>query len=130
MTSAAEAHSARPRALIVDADAALAALLEEWLDELGWSVDREASAAAPGLDGYDVVVLDVPYARRDGLEQVRRVAERHPGTPILALSASFFAGVDCTDGIARSLGAACVLPKPLAREALVAALRRLHPQAG
>jgi DNA-binding response OmpR family regulator len=128
MTSAAEAQ--RPRALIVDADPALAALLEEWLDEQGWGVAREESAAAPGMDGYDVIVLDVPYVRRDGLEQVRRVAARHPGTPIVALSASFFAGADCTDGIARSLGAACVLPKPIAREALIAALRRVHPPAG
>jgi DNA-binding response OmpR family regulator len=126
MTSAAEAQ--RPRALIVDADPALAALLEEWLDEHGWRVTRETGGEAPVANGYDVVVLDVPYARRDGLELVRRVAARHPGTPIVALSASFFAGVDSSASIARSLGAACVLPKPLAREALIAALRRVHPR--
>jgi DNA-binding response OmpR family regulator len=126
MTSAAEAQ--RPRALIVDADPALAALLEEWLDEHGWRVTRETAGEAPVANGYDVVMLDVPYARRDGLELVRRVAARHPGTPIVALSASFFAGVDSSASIARSLGAACVLPKPLAREALIAALRRVHPR--
>jgi DNA-binding response OmpR family regulator len=128
MTSATEAPPARPRALIVDADPALAALIEEWLDEHGWCATRDAEGEAPIANGYDVIVLDVPYARRDGLELVGRVAARHPGTPIVALSASFFAGVDSSASIARSLGAACVLPKPLAREALIAALRRVLPR--
>lgn len=127
MTSAPEAASARPCALIVDADAALADLLEEWIEAHGWRVDR-ATSAEPHAGGHcDVIVLDVPYARRDGLELVRRVAERHAGTPIVALSASFFANVDCSGSIARSLGASSVLPKPLAREALLAALHRVHP---
>ena len=125
MMPATEVATLRSRALIVDADPALAALLEEWLADCGCSVASGSSGgeAVPGT--FDVIVLDVPYARRAGLEHVRRVALQHPGTPIIALSSSFFAGIDCTGAVARSLGAASVLPKPLAREALTAAVRRL-----
>jgi len=116
----------RPCALVVDADAELLGLLEAWLEEHGYGVVAEDAAVATGT--VDFIVLDVPYARRDGLEQVRRVAVRYPGMPIIALSASFFSGIDCTGAVARSLGAASVLPKPLAREALIAAVRRVLVQ--
>jgi DNA-binding response OmpR family regulator len=125
MLAATEA-AARPRALIVGADPALAALIEEWLEERGCSVLAEGAHCG---GRYDFIVLDVPYVRVKGLEQVREVAERYPGTPIIALSSSFFTGVDCTGAVARSLGADSVLPKPLAREALLAAVHRLLQRA-
>jgi hypothetical protein len=44
---------------------------------------------------------------------------------VLALSATFHASVECTGELARSLGVAGVLPKPLRRETLIAAVRNL-----
>jgi len=130
MTPATEAAAGlRPRVLVVDADPALAALLVEWLEEYGCVVDSEPAADEVPRARFDLLVVDVPFARHEGLARLRRVALRHPETPIVALSSSFFAGVDCTGVVARSLGAASVLPKPLAREALIAAVRRLLPRA-
>jgi len=118
------AHNSAPRVLVVDADPALLGLLEEWLDGRGYRVvpDGDDEAAS---DGFDLAVVDIPFPRQGGLCQLKRVAERHPGVPILALSSNFFASAAGTGLVARTLGVAGVLPKPLSREALVAAVGRV-----
>ena len=104
--------------LLVDADPALRGLLEEWLHPHGHRVVESGGAA-------DLVVVDIPYPRRDGLEVLQRVAREHPRAPRLVLSSGFFPGIDCGGAVAQSLGVAGVLPKPLTREALLAAVQRL-----
>jgi CheY-like chemotaxis protein len=51
-------------------------------------------------------------------------------TPVVALSSNFFARVEANGAVARALGVDAVLPKPLAREALIAAVRTLVPRPG
>ncbi len=120
------------RVLIVDADPALFGLLQEWLGECGCAAVEERAGAPrnPGNDDrFDLVVVDVPFPRQGGVERVTRVANEHPGAPILALSSCFFAGIACKGAVARSLGVASVLPKPVSRETLVSAVRNLIPSA-
>lgn len=123
----------RPRVLVVDADPATQSLLEEWLTENGCQVQsrRSEDNARPAqccqdspVNGFDLALVDVPFPRQ-GLAQLERVALAHPGTPIVAMSSTFFASVECTGAVARMLGVAGVLPKPLRREALISALRTL-----
>ena len=104
--------------LVVDADPALRDLLQEWLRPLGHRVAEEGGRA-------DLVMVDIPYPRRDGLDVLKRLAREHPQAPRLVLSSGFFPGVDCGGVVARDLGVAGVLPKPLAHERLVAAVQRL-----
>jgi len=104
--------------LLVGADPALRGLLEEWLGPQGYRVVE--SGGDP-----DLVVVDVAHPRRDGPDVLQRVARAHPDAPRLLLSSSVFAGVDCSGPVARELGVAGVLPKPVAREALLDAVRRL-----
>jgi CheY-like chemotaxis protein len=120
MTAAREEKAA---VLVVDADAALAGLLEEWLGALGCSVSFEGGRRA--ADGFDLIVVDVPFPRQCGRDVLKRVASEHPGVPVLALSSSLFAGMASSAGVARALGVAGALPKPVAREKLVAAVRGL-----
>ena len=122
-----EAARNAPRVLVVDADPALAGLLEEWLAADGCSVVDEQAAIDSAGNRFDLVVVDVPFPRQGGLSVLKRVANDHPGAPVLALSASFFAGVESTGAVARALGVAGVLPKPVSREALRAAVRTLLP---
>jgi hypothetical protein len=110
----------RPRVLVFGTDAATFGLLAEWLAADGWQVD---TAAAPGV-APALAVIDVPYARDGCAEQARHIARTYPGTPLLALSPTLFGSVLCAGDCARKLGVAGVLPKPLAREALTAAVRR------
>jgi CheY-like chemotaxis protein len=117
--------AAAPQVLLVDTDHALLGLLDEWLSCLGCKVVQESSGAAG--QRFDLAVVDVPFPRQGGVDLVRRIADRHPATPILALSSTFCAGIGCHGQVARALGVACVLPKPASREALTNAVARLLP---
>ena len=109
------AWTALTRILLVDGDAALRGLIEEWLaDEEFTLVDERP----------DLVLVDLPWPRDDGASAVRRVSNAHPSAPVVALSSSFFPGIEANGALARSLGVASVLPKPLTRDALLAAVRR------
>lgn len=116
----------RPKILVVDADPALLGLLGEWLADLAEVTPRRSDAADDGAD-CDLVVVDVPFPRQGESNPLRRLADRHPDTPVLALSSTFFNGIDAHGAVARSLGVGGVLPKPVGREALLAAVRRLLP---
>jgi DNA-binding response OmpR family regulator len=111
---------------VIGADQALFDLLSEWLGAMGWiAVAADLRDENSGQATYDLVIVDIPTPRNGANERLHRIACDHPGTPVLALSAHFFQGVERSGGVARSLGVACVLPKPLSRESLVHAVRTL-----
>jgi CheY-like chemotaxis protein len=103
------------KVLLVEADPALRGLVEEWLSDADWRVVE---------DHPDVVLVDLPAPREQGPSAIRRVSNAHPHAPVVALSSSFFDGIESNGAIARALGVSSVLPKPLTRDALLAALRR------
>ena len=110
------------RILVADADCALYGLLDEWLTGSGYVL---AGACAPEErvhDGYHLIVVDLPFPREGG-DVLRQLRREHPGTPIIALSASFFPGIELSGALARALGVASVLPKPVTRESLLVAVR-------
>ena len=111
------------RILVADADCTLFALLEEWFAGSGWVLAGACQPDDPAADGYDVIVLDIPFPRQGGHEMVKALAAEHPGTPIVALSSNFLPGVEACGSVARELGVASVLPKPVSRDALTAAVR-------
>ena len=112
------------RALIVEADPALSGLLGEWLEGQGFGVYEELPAGS-----CDLIVADVPRPRQGAPEFLRRLARDHPGTPVLALSSNFLPGADGASAVARTLGVAAVLAKPVSRDALLAAVKKLVTQA-
>lgn len=112
------------RIAVVNADPATLDLLKEWLGAAGYRVVDEPPAREDHAP-VAVAIVDVPFARHRGPELLREVAARHPGAPILALSPTFFSNVQCGGGCARALGVAGVLPKPLARDVLLAAVERV-----
>lgn len=122
------AATAMRRVLVVEADGPLIGLLQTQLEAEGCLVSAE-SAAGPG-EPADLIVVDLPYPRQGGVDLIRRIASRRPMTPILALSSTFFAGIECWGPVARELGVDCVLPKPASCEALARAVRRLLARGG
>ena len=113
---------AATRVLVVDADDALFGLIEEWLGAAGHDVIPEHARDARAHAGVDLVVVDIPFPRQGRMSLLERVAAEHPGIPILALSSTFFAGIGSNGAVARALGVAGVLPKPVSREGLIAAV--------
>lgn len=117
-----QAPCAPRQVLLVDADPLLTRLIEEWLAPEGLAVltaPKVAAAAACCL-----VIVDLPFPRRTGVDSIREVASRHPGVPIIALSPTVFASVDSCGSVSRSLGVDCVLAKPTSRERLLCAVRQ------
>lgn len=112
--------AAAPLIRVLDADRATLDLLQGWLTSAGFAV-----AGAEEPRSAVLTILDVPFGRHGGREIVERVSTQYPDTPILALSPTFFSNVECGGNCARALGVAGVLPKPIARDALITAVRRL-----
>jgi CheY-like chemotaxis protein len=113
------------RVVVVGADAALFALLHEWLAHNGYRVLPEATGGGSGARA-DIVVVDAPFDDVAGTALLARVARDYPATPVLLLSSRLLAGVRHTGPVAQALGVATVLPKPVKRDTLVDAIGRLR----
>jgi DNA-binding response OmpR family regulator len=112
-----------PLIRIIGADRPTYDLLTEWLTSAGFAVANAEDPAVPGL--AVLAIVDVPFTRHGGQELVQRVAAQYPGILMLALSPTFFSNVRCGGNCARALGVDGVLPKPVARDALIATIRNL-----
>ena len=124
-----------PCALVIDADADLAGLIEQWLQPEGLQV-RTAPHPSPGarLELADdlggalavaLVIVDMPFPSRFHVDALRAQLGPHRHAPILVLSTTVFASVDCCGPAARSLGADGLLPKPTTDDALRRAVHHL-----
>jgi DNA-binding response OmpR family regulator len=100
------------RLLLVDDDAALAAMLREFLELQGFSVatvlDGESALARVDAEPPDLVVLDVMLPGISGFEVLKRLRERHE-VPVVMLTAR---GDESERIIGLLAGADDYLPKP------------------
>lgn len=116
------APAERPAVLLADLEPALQALLQAWLGEIGLRA-IPAEGAASGTPA--LLLIGLPYPREGGGERVHALTSAWPGVPALALSPTLLTGVAARGDVARRLGVQAVLPAPVAREALLAAVRAL-----
>jgi len=112
-----------PRVLIIDDDARLYALLEEYLAENDVSTAHARDGVA-GLeclcqDSFDAVLLDIMMPRLGGLETLRRIRDRSQ-VPVIMLTAK---GDETDRVVGLELGADDYLPKPFSPRELLARLR-------
>ena len=118
---------AQPSILVAEDDVRLAALLEQALDEAGWTVHvvhDGRSAYAQALDGaYDVLLLDWMLPGMEGVSVCRKIRGIGLTTPVLMLTARS----DVSDRISGlDAGADDYLSKPFDIDELLARLRALH----
>lgn len=119
------------RVLVVDADADLARLLEQWLQAEGLQVHTATLPAAGAQLAPDaalevaLVIADLPFPTRPRVEALRAQLGPAGPAPLLVLSTTVFASVDCCGPAARSLGADGLLPQPTTGDALRRAVRSL-----
>lgn len=111
------------RVLVIDADADLRGLIEQWLRFDAVEL-IDAPGQAPGA-AVDLVVVDLPFPSPAHVDSLRADLDLHGHAPILVLSSTVFASVDCCGSAARALGADGLLPKPTTGEALRRAVHTL-----
>jgi DNA-binding response OmpR family regulator len=121
---------ALPLIHVANADGATLGLLQEWLSAAGYRVRAERRGDTTEDEAASLLIVDVPFCRFGAGEVLRRVGAEHPDTPIIAMSATFFSTVRSDGACAHRLGVAAVVPKPIAREKLLAAVERLVHAAG
>jgi DNA-binding response OmpR family regulator len=113
------------RVLAIDVDPALQGLLAEWLAPRGGAI-VPAQAGGPAqradVDNIDLILIDMHCPRLHAVAFLKLLAGEHVGTPVLALSSSFFPSVETMGAVARAMGVDGVLAKPVSREALVDAV--------
>jgi CheY-like chemotaxis protein len=110
------------RIVIIDEDDLMRGLLSEWLTAAGYAVREGRLHEPPAGDGADLVIVDLYMPRQAGAEVVRTVQQRHPGIPLIAISAQFRPGLDSSWWAARALGVRYLMAKPFTREDLLAAV--------
>jgi CheY-like chemotaxis protein len=110
------------RVLLLDLEPSMAALLAEWLaaDDLAADSNAALSDPAPAL-----IVIDLPFPRQADHLRLDLLRRDWPGVPVLLLSPTLMPGVPPQGEVARALGVAAVLPSPVGRAALRAAVLRL-----
>ncbi|MGO9935922.1 MAG: response regulator [Steroidobacteraceae bacterium] len=109
--------------MIYEEDQLTCNLLQEWLSEAGYRVRSGALREAASSHSADLVIASVYLPKQSGSRWVRDIQAAHPGTPLIAISGQFRAGL-CADGAtAHALGVQQVIAKPMIRADLLAAVR-------
>lgn len=113
----------RATLLVVDDDAELRELLQEYLEQKGYAVvcveDAPAMDAALTTHAVDLVVLDIMLPGEDGLSIARRLKEQG-NSPIIMLSAQ---GEDVDRIVGLEVGADDYMAKPFNPRELLARIR-------
>lgn len=103
---------------IIEEDTLMRSLMSEWLIAEGYRVRGSNDANdAPA----DLVLVDLYMPRCRGSERLDAARKAHPGVPIVAISAQFWAG--CADSTAQALGVAHAIAKPFGRDTLMRVVR-------
>jgi DNA-binding response OmpR family regulator len=126
-----EASTYRMRVLVVEDEKKTASFVRKALQAEGFAVDvcfnGDDGLAALQATPFDVVVLDIMLAGRDGLSVLRQLRERKNLVPVLLLSARGEVN-ERVEGL--DAGADDYLPKPFELVELIARVRALTRRSG
>ncbi len=100
-------------------------LLREWLAKAGYCVRLAEPQEAQSGGEVDLVVASVYMPKQAGVQYVRAIRSRHPGTPIIAISGQFRSGLSQAGATAQALGVQQVIAKPLVRSDLLDTVRAM-----
>jgi two-component system OmpR family response regulator len=101
------------------------ALLQEWLSEAGYRVRAASPGGTRDLGRAALVIVSVYMPKRSGPQLVREIQAAHPGTPLIAISGQFRAGLSTVGATAQTLGVQQVIAKPFTCSDLLAAVRAI-----
>ena len=115
------------RILVVDDDPTFRMLVQEWLQEEGYSV-QTASGVEEALvlyrsDPFDLVITDMVMPIRGGVSFIMDIRRDYPRARILAMSGGDYVEPEDYLRLAQSLGAVRVLTKPFEAKDFLKAVR-------
>jgi CheY-like chemotaxis protein len=118
-----------PDILVIDDDAIMRDLMADWLEAAGYAV-RKAGDCRAGVAALEaalpaLVVSDMWMPGPCGADAIRRIRQKHPGVPLIAVSGHFGSGQGCSEQEALGAGAARTLAKPVKRAQLLGAVAEL-----
>jgi DNA-binding response OmpR family regulator len=116
------AHPKRARIALLESDDLIRALVERWLGEAGYAIERVTIDELKRGNGIELIIANVPSPRGAAL-LIRSLQAAH-AAPLLLLSARFQRGGGSSLQVAEQLGVAAVLPKPFTRDELLTAVAR------
>jgi DNA-binding response OmpR family regulator len=101
------------------------ALMHEWLSEAGYRVRAGPRGRTSDPGRAALVIMSVYMPKHSGLQLVREIQAAHPGTPLIAISGQFRAGLSTVGATAKTLGVQQVIAKPFTCSDLLAAVRAI-----
>ena len=111
--------------LIYEDNDLMRALLREWLSDAGYRVRAAPSGRMRDLGRPALVIVSVYMPKHSGPQLVREIQAAHPGTPLIAISGQFRAGLSAAGTTAQSLGVQQVIAKPFTCSDLLTAVRAI-----
>jgi DNA-binding response OmpR family regulator len=112
--------------LLVDDDTALLQVLKSLLETRGHRVtaawDGTEAVRVLEKEKFELVITDVFFPGRDGIEVILERSKSHPGTRVIAMSGEGKFAADHFLLLVKKLGADVILKKPFAAEQLFAAI--------
>ncbi len=105
-----------------ESDDLMYGLLCEWLGGAGHVVGDLTKTQDRRTPRADLVIVSVSGQKREIDLMMHCVRSVHPGAPIVALSSQARLGLSSNGALARELGVARVMAKPLARRQLLGAV--------
>jgi YesN/AraC family two-component response regulator len=117
------------RILLIDDDDSVRTVLRLMLAQFGHTV-IEARNGREGMELFthanaDLVITDIVMPEKEGLEVLREMREIHPPVRIIAISGGGRVNPKDYLRMAKFLGAAGVLAKPISSEALIATINEV-----
>ncbi len=101
------------------------ALLQEWLRDAGYRVRAALPGRIADFGKTALVIVSVYMPKHSGPQLVREIQAAHPGTPLIAISGQFRAGLSTVGATAQTLGVQQVIAKPFTCTDLLAAVRAI-----
>jgi two-component system OmpR family response regulator len=111
--------------LIYEENDLMRALLQEWLSGAGYRVRAGPPSRMRDLGRAGLVIVSVYMPKHSGPQVVREIQAAHPGTPLIAISGQFRAGLSTVGATAQTLGVQQVIAKPFTCTDLLVAVRAI-----
>jgi DNA-binding response OmpR family regulator len=118
-------NAGKARIVVIEANALMRELLDEWLRSEGYEVEVAAAPANTAPAGPDLVIVDLQSPRDEGPKIISAVKRQYPDVPILAMSGAFSPQIRAEGSTATALGARRVIAKPFLRRDMLEAVRAL-----